>query len=53
MFDKLKCKMILMSILIAVVSGLIAGLTVSCADNRVRFGKKCKKAFKQLEDKMT
>lgn len=53
MFDKLKCKMILMSVLIAVVSGAVAGLTVSCVENHSKLEKKCKKAFKQLEDKMT
>ena len=52
MFDKLKCKMILMSVLIAVISGAISGITVACVENHSKIGKKCKKAFRQLEDKM-
>lgn len=52
MFDKLKAKMIFMSVLIALISGLVAGATVSCIKNRSCIAKKCKKAFKQLEDKI-
>lgn len=53
MFDKLKCKMVLMSVLIAMISGIVAGLTVSCVENRSKINRKCKKAFRQLEDKIT
>ncbi|MFA6729376.1 MAG: hypothetical protein WCR95_00055 [Eubacteriales bacterium] len=52
MFERIKCKIIWSSIMIAVISGLVAGATVSCIENRETIAKKCKKAFKQLEDKI-
>ncbi len=42
-----------MSLIISMLSGLIAGTIVSCVENRSDIAKKCKKAFRQLEDKMT
>lgn len=53
MFDRLKFKFIMMSVIIAMISGFVAGATVACIENRQCIAKKCKKAFRQLEDKMT
>lgn len=53
MFDRIKCRLFLMSLLISMISGFIAGSVVACVENRADIAKKCKKAFRQLEDKMT
>ena len=53
MFGKMSCKIFLMSVILSMISGLIAGTVVACVDNKTCITKKLKKAFKQLEDKMT
>ena len=53
MFDKIKCRLFVMSVIISMISGLIAGTIVACVENSADIAKKCKKAFRQLEDKMT
>ncbi|NLN54977.1 MAG: hypothetical protein GX148_01595 [Clostridiales bacterium] len=52
MFSKMGYKILVMSFVISMVSGLIAGMVVVCADRKTSITSKCKKAFKQLEDRM-